>query len=137
MFLACWCRRACRRAPGDPWPVDDVKTTHELIAESPKVAQHGDSSTVTAQIYDLVEANTNGDTYRSDAVAWTFQTMHQTFPESGWFLTDFTAPDICHAYVDCGPQPSARPTPAPTGSTYPTVYLGCAQVDASGVVDKS
>jgi hypothetical protein len=110
-----------------------VHTYYQMEAELPVVHITGDTATVTAKLYDEVQAPGNsGDMYRSESYPWTFKAIHQVFPQRGWFMTDFTAPDECQAYVRCTP---ALPAPSPSGPAYPPVYLSCARVDAAGVVD--
>jgi hypothetical protein len=110
-----------------------VHTYYQMQAELPVVHIAGATATVTAQLYDEVQAPGNGgDMYQSGAYPWTFVAVHQSFPQPGWFMTDFTAPDECQAYVRCAPTPSV---PAPSGPAYPSVYLSCAHADAQGVVD--
>jgi hypothetical protein len=111
-----------------------VKANYELITELPQVKQNGDTATVSAEIYDLVQQGTGGETVRSDSYEWRFNTVHEGFPESGWFMTEFTAPDICLSYADCSPGPA--PAPSSSRPPYAPVYLSCAPVDASGVADK-
>jgi hypothetical protein len=110
-----------------------VHTYYEMQAELPVVHITGETATLTAQVYDLVETPAhNGDMYQTSAYPWTFQAKHSSFPQPGWFLTDFTAPDECQAYVQCTPL---APAPPPSGPAYPPVYLSCAHADAAGVVD--
>jgi hypothetical protein len=110
-----------------------VHTYYQMQAEPAVVHIAGNSATVTAQLYDEVQApGNNGDMYQSAAYPWTFMAVHQLFPQPGWFMTDFTAPDECQAYVKCTPTP---PAPSPSVAAYPPIFLSCAHADAQGVID--
>jgi hypothetical protein len=110
-----------------------VHTYYEMQAELPVVNITGDTATITAQVYDLVETPAhNGDMYQTPGYAWTFRAVRSSFPQPGWFLNDFTAPDECHVYVECSPP---APAPSPSAPPYLPVYLSCAAADPQGFVD--
>jgi hypothetical protein len=108
-------------------------TEWQMISADHQVQQSGDHATVVEDVYDDIAFGADGLSYRTDAVAWTFQTVHVSFPHAGWYMSDFTAPDICKAYFPCTAQP---PAPTPTGPAYPPVHLSCAAVNAAGVADR-
>jgi hypothetical protein len=90
-----------------------VHAYYQMQAEVPVVHITGDTATMTAEAYDLVETPAhNGDMYQTPAYGWTFLAVHSSFPQPGWFLTDFTAPDECRAYAPCTPRASV---PSPSG----------------------
>jgi hypothetical protein len=109
-----------------------IPTFYQLEQQSSTVSSDGGAVVVSQVRIDIDTPDQSGDSMVSGAYPWTFHTVHQTFPQPGWFLTDFTAPDECSRYVQCGPTH----IPIPTTAAYPVVYLSCAVVNPQGTEDK-
>jgi hypothetical protein len=109
-----------------------IDTFYQLEQTQTTANQTGDRATVTTQVRLSVETPDHTADYVTTLHPWTFETVQHSLPDPGWFLTDFTAPDVCRVYLGCG---AAVPTPTPSGPSYPPVYLSCAQVNAQGVED--
>jgi hypothetical protein len=107
-----------------------IATFYQLEQTQTTANQSGDRATVRTQVRLSVETPDHTADYVTELHPWTFETVQRSLPDPGWFLTDFTAPDMCRVYLGCG---AAVPTQSPSGPSYPPVYLSCAQVNAQGV----